>query len=57
MIVVTATPALIIATVVALAGVITSSGCIRPLGGHFVSSGQHLSSRSAGKLLLCTASA
>jgi hypothetical protein len=52
MIVFTATLALIIATVVALAGITTSSRSIHPPGDHFVSSGQHLSTRSAGKLSL-----
>ena len=40
----------LIITVVALAGVATSSGSIHSLGGHFVLSGHQLSSLSAGKL-------
>jgi hypothetical protein len=50
MIIFTATLSLIITVVVALAGVATSSGSIRSLGGHFVLSGHQLSSLSAGKL-------
>ena len=50
MIIFTATLALIIITVVALAGAATSSGSIHSLGGHFVLSGHQLSSLSAGKL-------
>ena len=50
MIIFTATLCLIITVVVALAGVATSSGSIRSLGGHVVLSGHELSSLSAGKL-------
>ena len=49
MIIFTATLALIITVVVALAGVATSSGILL-LGGHFVLSGHQLCSLSAGKL-------
>ncbi len=47
MIIFTATLCLIITIVVALAGVVTSSGSIHSLGGHFVLSGHQLSSVSA----------
>ena len=50
MIVLTATLILIIAAVVARAGVATSSGSIHSLGGHFALSGHQLSGPSAGKL-------
>ena len=49
MIVFTATLILIIAAVVARAGVATSSGSIHSLGGHFALSGHQLSGPSAGK--------
>ena len=44
MIIFTATLSLMITVVVALAGVATSNGSIRSLGGHFVLSGHQLSS-------------
>jgi hypothetical protein len=47
MIIFTATLCLIITVVVALAGVVTSSGSIHSLGGRFVLSGHQLSSLSA----------
>ena len=50
MIIFTATLSLIIAVVIALAGVAAGSGSIHSLGGHFVLSGHQLSSLSAGKL-------
>jgi hypothetical protein len=49
MIVLTATLIVIIAAVVARAGVATSSGSIHSLGGHFALSGHQLSGPSAGK--------
>lgn len=52
MIVFTVTLSLIIAAVVALAGVAASSGNTRSLGDDFVLSGHHLSSLSAGRLFL-----
>jgi len=50
MMIFTATLCLIIAVVIALAGVAASSGSIHWLGGHFVLSGRQLSSLTAGKL-------
>jgi hypothetical protein len=50
MIIFTATLSLIIAVVIALAGVAASSGSIHWPGGHFVLSGHQLSSLSGGKL-------
>lgn len=50
MIIFTATLCLIIAVVIALAGVAAGSGSIHSLGGHFVLSGHQLSSLSTGKL-------
>jgi hypothetical protein len=56
MIVFTATLSLIIAAVVALAGVAASSGSTHSLGDDFVLSGHHLSSLSAGKLFYTASS-
>ncbi len=53
MIVFAATLILIIAAVVARAGVAASSGSIHSLGGRFALSGHQLSSPSAGRLFLC----
>lgn len=53
MIVFTTTLILIIAAVVARAGVATSGGSIHSLGDHFALSGHQRSSASAGKLFLC----
>ena len=50
MIIFTAALCLIIAVVIALAGVAAGSGSIHSLGGHFVLSGHQLSSLSTGKL-------
>ena len=52
MIVFIATLSLIIAAVVALAGVADSSGSTHSPGDHFVLSGHRLSSLSAGRLFL-----
>ena len=52
MIVLTATLILIIAAVVARAGVVPSSGSIHSPGGHFALSGHRLSGPSAGKLFV-----